>query len=153
MNSKLQVAGFLDNTTVNGPGLRSAIFLAGCSHNCKGCQNYAIQDYSAGEQKHVKEIIQAVKYNMPYITGVTLSGGEPFDQDISFLLEQLHNLGLNVWVYTGYTYEQLLEDKRPYIKQALQYINTLVDGKFDNTKTDNAPKYAGSINQRFIELN
>ena len=148
----LRVAGFYANSTVNGPGVRSVIFLAGCKHNCKGCQNKEIQDYNAGSIALVKDILKGVERNKPYLTGVTISGGEPFDQDISDLAKGLKDLGMNVWVYTGYTIEQLMKSSKDYIPTALQYIDVVVDGKFDITKTDNAPKYVGSTNQRFIYL-
>ena len=152
MKNQLQVAGFLDNSTVNGPGIRSVIFLAGCNHGCGGCQNKSIQDYTAGTLMSTNQIFLKVGSNKPFIQGVTFSGGEPFDQDFAKLAKQFKQNNLDVWVYTGYTLEELLADEREYIREAFKYIDVIVDGKFETANTHNAPKYAGSSNQRFIFL-
>lgn len=151
-NATLQVAGFLDNSTVNGPGIRSVIFLSGCYHNCEGCQNACIQSPSVGDCMKVSDLVTRVKENLAYINGVTISGGEPFLQDFTSLVKELKNLGLNVWVYTGYTYEELLSLPTKNIKEELKYIDVIVDGKFDINLTEGAPKYAGSTNQTFVSL-
>ena len=76
----LRVAGFLDNTMVNGKGIRSALFLSGCNHNCDECQNKEMQNASYGDDIEVEDILNRIKSNMPLIKGVTFSGGEPFEQ-------------------------------------------------------------------------
>lgn len=147
-----QLAGILDNSVVNGKGLRTVLFFSGCPHHCKGCQNAELQNYTIGKQASLEAIMRRVKENSPYISGVTLSGGDPFEQDLTQLLMALKEENINVWTYTGYTYELLLNDSRPYIKEMLKYVDVLVDGKYDENFTEDVPKYVGSSNQRFIIL-
>lgn len=149
---KLQVAGFLDNSLVNGKGLRSVVFLSGCRRNCKGCQNPCMQDFSYGDEVDSSEVLERIKSNIPLIKGVTFSGGDPFEQPqgVMELAKAVKELNLNVWCYTGYKYEELLEDKEK--AELLKYIDVLVDGPFEESLMENAPKYAGSSNQRILEL-
>ena len=150
--NNLQVAGFLDNSTVNGKGLRSVLFLSGCSHGCPGCHNKDMQDPSYGESIPTETIIRRIKDNMPIINGVTISGGEPFLQGSSLLplLKKIKALGLNCWVYTGYSYEQI--QAHSYFKQLLPWIDVLVDGPFiEKLLTYDIP-YIGSSNQRILNL-
>ena len=77
---KLQVAGFLDNSLVNGTGVRSVLFVSGCKHDCKGCHNDAMQNYRYGDNVEVDKIYNRIKRNVPLNKGVTFSGGEPFDR-------------------------------------------------------------------------
>ncbi|URZ05095.1 anaerobic ribonucleoside-triphosphate reductase activating protein [Clostridium felsineum] len=151
---KLTVAGFLDNSMVNGEGMRSVLFLSGCKRRCKGCQNVAMQDFKYGEEATVEEILNRIKSNMPIIKGVTFSGGDPMEQAeaLSKLAKDIKAEGLNIWCYTGYTYEELLEEKNKNKLELLKYIDVLVDGEFKEELMDNSPKYAGSSNQRIIRL-
>jgi anaerobic ribonucleoside-triphosphate reductase activating protein len=151
---KLKVAGFLDNTMVNGEGLRSALFLSGCKHNCEGCHNKAMQDYSYGDYIEVQQILDRINFNVPLIKGVTFSGGEPFEQakELSILAEKIKDYKLSIWCYTGYTLEQILESKDTDKLKLLEYIDVLVDGKFQKDLMKGALKYTGSKNQRIISV-
>lgn len=151
----LNVCGMLDNSLVNGKGMRFVLFLAGCPHHCPGCQNMNLQAYDSGEPLSVDAIFKKIEANMPIIDGVTLSGGEPFEQDATELLKMVKSVGLSVWVYTGYTYSELqeLSKTRSYINEMLTYIDVIVDGKFEKDLTEGAPRYVGSTNQHFILLN
>lgn len=148
----LQVAGFLDNSAVNGKGLRSVLFLSGCTHGCPGCHNIDMQDPGYGESIPIREIITRIKDNMPIINGVTISGGEPFLQGPALLplLKQIKSLSLNCWVYTGYTYEEILDNKN--FKQLLPWIDVLVDGRFEKELLTYDIPYIGSTNQRILNL-
>lgn len=148
----LQVAGFLDNSAVNGEGLRSVLFLSGCSHQCPGCHNIDMQDPSYGESIPLSGIIRRIKNNMPLINGVTISGGEPFFQSSTLLplLKEIKGLSLNCWVYTGYTYEEILAIKD--FKQLLPWIDVLVDGPFKKDLLTHDIPYIGSTNQRILSL-
>lgn len=150
--SNLQVAGFLDNSTVNGEGFRSVLFLSGCHHNCPQCQNLDMQAFDYGDQVSSDEILKRILKNKPLIDGVTFSGGEPFEQS-TFLIplaKAIKALDLTLWCYTGYTYEGLLE--MPEKKQLLKYIDVLIDGPFIVDLADPNLKYRGSSNQRVIQL-
>ncbi|HHX63122.1 MAG TPA: anaerobic ribonucleoside-triphosphate reductase activating protein [Epulopiscium sp.] len=148
----LQLAGFLDNSTVNGEGLRSVVFLSGCYHDCPGCHNGDMQNLDYGESLTHNEIITRIKNNMPIIKGVTISGGEPFLQydNLLPLLEEIRFLSLDCWVYTGYTYEQLLKDSN--FKQLLPWIDVLVEGPFVQDLLTTDLPYIGSTNQIILKL-
>lgn len=150
----LRAAGFLDNSMVNGKGMRSVLFLSGCKRRCPGCQNEAMQDFKYGEDVSAKEVLKRIKGNMPIIKGVTFSGGDPLEQaeNLIELSKEIKKLGLNIWAYTGYTYEQILGEKDKNKLELLKYIDVLVDGEFKQDLMENAPKYAGSSNQRIIRL-
>lgn len=152
---KLQVSGFLDNSLVNGEGLRSVLFVSGCPHNCRGCHNQEMQNYSYGESVDISKILDRIKNNIPIITGVTFSGGEPFEQAHALceIAQSIKALGLNLWCYTGYTLEQIKNSDDIYKQKLLEYIDVLVDGPFIEELKENAPKFAGSSNQRVIKLN
>ena len=130
----LQVAGFLEHSTVNGQGLRSVLFVSGCHHACVGCHNQAMQDANYGEQFTVDTLYKRILKNQPIIEGVTFSGGEPFEQPqaLADLAIRLKAVGLNIWCYSGYTYETLkvLALSNPSIDALLKEIDVLVDGPF-----------------------
>lgn len=151
---ELRVAGFLDNTMVNGEGLRSALFLSGCTHNCEGCHNKAMQDFNYGDYVQVQQILDRINLNLPLIKGVTFSGGEPFEQakELRILAEKLRDYKLSIWCYTGYTLEQILESKDMNKLKLLEYIDVLVDGKFEKDLIKGALRYTGSTNQRIIDV-
>ncbi|GAA0728524.1 anaerobic ribonucleoside-triphosphate reductase activating protein [Clostridium malenominatum] len=154
--TKLQVAGFLDNSLSNGPGIRAVLFVAGCNHNCIGCHNKAMQDFGYGEEVPIVHILDRIKNNVPVIRGVTLSGGEPFEQaeNLGKLARFIKNEGLDVWCYTGYTYEYIIDylDKFKGWRDLLNNIDVLVDGKFEEDKASENLKYKGSSNQRIIDV-
>lgn len=150
---KLRVGGILQSSLVNGKGARYVIFVSGCPHKCKGCHNDFMQDVTYGRDMNIYEIVMdIVKYkNAGLIDGVTLSGGDPFSQfeRVEDLIYELIQNGItDIWVYSGYTYEQA-KDISPYI---LENASVLVDGKFDDLVIDNNIKYRGSKNQRIIDL-
>lgn len=151
---KLQVAGFLDNSLVNGKGLRAVLFVSGCNHNCRGCHNQEMQNFNYGQSMDISQVLARIKENIPIITGVTFSGGEPFDQPhpLCKIAQSIKALGLNLWCYTGYTFEQIKNSHDPDKQKLLEYIDVLVDGPFVEKLKENAPKYTGSRNQRIIKL-
>ena len=148
----LQVAGFLDNSAVNGEGLRSVVFLSGCLHQCPGCHNKDMQDPCYGENISTEEVLSRIKDNIPLITGVTISGGEPLLQGptLLHLLKKIKSLSLNCWVYTGFTYEEISNHKD--YKQLLPWIDVLVDGPFKQELLTYDIPYIGSTNQRIMRL-
>lgn len=150
---KLKVAGFLDDSLVNGDGLRSVVFVSGCSHNCPGCHNVDMQSHEYGEEIEVDELLVRIKENV-IVRGVTFSGGEPMQQAEALceFAEKIKSIGLSLWCYTGYTYEDILNSDDEHRKKLLSYVDVLVDGPYMEELKDNAPKYAGSRNQRVIRL-
>ena len=153
---KLQVAGFLDNSLANGKGLRSVLFTSGCKHNCKGCHNKPMQSFEYGEEVPVSVVFDRIKSNKPLIKGVTFSGGEPFEQaeNLSKLAKLVKDEGINIWCYTGYTFEYMIKslDEKQGWRELLSCIDVLVDGKFEQDKWDAELKYKGSSNQRIIDV-
>ena len=151
---KLKIGGFLDNSLVNGDGIRIVIFVSGCIHNCKSCQNEFMQDFNYGDDILIDDIVQRIKKNMPIIKGVTFSGGEPFEsaEALSKLSERVKDLGLNIWCYSGYTYKEIISSGDKYKLRLIRLIDVLIDGKFDETLMEGASKYTGSSNQRIIDV-
>lgn len=146
----LRVLDILHGTVVDGPGLRSSIYFAGCKHHCPGCHNPESWDFSGGVEKTVDEIFYEIKENG---FNVTLSGGDPLFQDVdelTSLVKKIKSLGLNIWLYTGYTIEKVL-DLNIY-NELLKYIDVVVEGPFVMEKRDTSLFYRGSSNQRIVKI-
>ena len=142
-------------TIVDGEGIRFSIYLAGCSHRCKGCHNPESWNPSAGfpfTETAIKTMIDQINAN-PLLDGITFSGGDPFYNPKEFLpvIRKFHEYTkLNIWCYTGYTYETLLAD--PLRRPILDYIDVLVDGKFEQALYSPYLEFRGSSNQRILKL-
>lgn len=153
-NEMLRVAGFVKESTVDGPGFRYVIFTQGCPHHCKGCHNPDTHDFNGGTLVNINEIAMDINKN-PLLKGVTLSGGDPFMQAkvLSNLLKKI-DIRLSVITYTGFEYEYLIKnasDKNGYL-DLLEMTDVLIDSKFEESlKTDELP-YRGSSNQRAIDV-
>lgn len=139
------------DSILDGSGIRTVIWFQGCLHNCKGCQNPETHDMNGGMVVDIDEIKMKLK-NLKYQSGITLSGGDPFFQPEAALeiAKFAKNIGLNVWAYTGFTYEALLSDKSRL--DLLKYVDVLVDGKFMIDKKSLNCKFRGSTNQRLIDV-
>lgn len=148
---KLRVAGIIDESIVDGPGIRLVVFTQGCKHNCVGCHNPETHSFSSGELVDIDSIVEKVKSN-PLLDGITLSGGEPFEQatNCAILAKNIKELGLNVVTYTGFTFEEIL--KKENFRELLLYTDILIDGKFDISKKSLMLKFRGSTNQRIIDV-
>lgn len=146
----MRVLDIVAGTSVDGPGLRTSIYFAGCSHHCPGCHNPQSWDPLGGSPMTPAQILEVVEREG---FNVTLSGGDPLQQPPSELIELLQGiraLGLNVWAYTGYTFEQLA--RRHDLAPVLDLIDTIVDGPFVEALRDPALPFRGSSNQRIIPL-
>lgn len=139
------------DSILDGSGIRTVIWFQGCLHNCKGCQNPETHDMNGGMVVEIDEIKMKLK-NLKYQSGITLSGGDPFFQPEAALeiARFAKSIGLNVWAYTGFTYEALLSDKSRL--DLLKYVDVLVDGKFMIDKKSLNCKFRGSTNQRLIDV-
>ncbi len=142
-------------TIVDGEGIRYGIYLAGCRHRCPGCHNPVSWNREAGTpltEERIQEIIREILDN-PILDGVSFSGGDPFynPQDfLPFLRRIRQETRMNIWCYTGYTYEELCGF--PEGKEALPYIDVLVDGRFNKRLYAPDLKFRGSKNQRILHL-
>ena len=151
----MRIADVIQDSIVDGPGFRFVVFTQGCHHNCPGCHNPGTHDENGGREMAVEEIIREMRRN-PLTDGVTLSGGEPFLQPgpCADIAEAARADGLNVWAYSGWTFEQLLERGREDAATArlLRLLDVLVDGPFVLEKKSMEVKWRGSTNQRLIDV-
>lgn len=144
----------------NGDGVRTSLFVSGCNHHCKGCFNEIAWDFNYGKEfsyNTLKEILNSLKPD--YIAGLSILGGEPLDYKninvVSTVVGVVRKSFPNksIWVYTGYTYEDLLERNNLFTSLILNDIDVLVDGKFIEELKDISLKFRGSSNQRIIDMN
>lgn len=152
---KLKIAGIVEESIVDGPGIRFVVFTQGCSHNCEGCHNPQTHDFNGGKYVDIDEIINKIDEN-PLLKGVTLSGGEPFMQAkiLATMVKRIKNKKLNIITYSGFTYEQLLDranDENCFL-DLLNQTDILIDGKFEIKNKKEGLKYRGSSNQRAIDV-
>lgn len=145
----LRVIDIIDGTSVDGPGLRTSIYFAGCDHHCPGCHNPSTWDFRAGRDMSVGEIVEHIVEND---FNVTFSGGDPLYQyeALTILARAIKAAGKTIWCYTGFTYEQLASD--PRYSELLSNIDVLVDGPFILALRDTDLRFRGSSNQRIIDL-
>ena len=146
----LRILHIVEGTSVDGPGLRTSIYMAGCNHHCPGCHNPASWNPQGGEERTLDELMQVIAYNE---APVTLSGGDPLQQPDGTrdLISRIkHELGYNVWCYTGYTWEEIVND--PKLFKVVQELDVLVDGPFKMAERDISLRFRGSRNQRLIDV-
>lgn len=149
----IRIAGTVNDSIVDGPGLRFTVFTQGCRHRCPGCHNPETHDPKGGIETDTDQIIRKMLEN-PLLSGVTLSGGDPMEQPKPCLkiAKAAHQNGLNVWVYTGYTFEALMDRNDPDQMALLHETDVLVDGPFILAERSLELKYCGSRNQRIIDV-
>ena len=152
MNSSpiLRVVDIVDGTSVDGPGLRTSIYFAGCDHRCPGCHNPLTWDFCAGHDMTVDQLMARIIDND---FNVTFSGGDPLYQvePLTALAAAIKAAGKTIWCYTGFVYEDLLADER--YAPLLSLIDVLVDGPFMIDLRDPDLRFRGSSNQRILPLN
>lgn len=157
MTKMVRLAGKIDqDSIVDGEGIRSVIWFQGCSHNCYMCHNPETHDFNGGFLTNIEEVKEQIR-ELEFQNGVTFSGGDPMFQPEALyeLAKCCHECGLNVWCYTGFTFEKLIEMSKlkPIYKEVLGEIDVLVDGKFELEKKSFDVKFRGSTNQRIIDVN
>ena len=154
---KLRIASpVICDSIVDGPGLRMVIWTQGCKHNCKGCHNPQTHSLTKGYEVDTKEIINKMA-SLKLQQGITLSGGEPFLQPAPLveIAKEAKNMNLDVWSYTGFKFEELIDRKNPlYFEnvELLKYIDVIVDGPFIEEQRNLMLKFKGSENQRTIDV-
>lgn len=148
---KLKIHGIVEESIVDGPGIRYVVFMQGCNHNCKGCHNPKTHDINGGFLKDASEILASIKEN-PLISGVTFSGGEPMLHAglLSKLCDDILVLNKNIMVYSGFTYEQICNDDEKF--DFLKKCHILVDGKYEESEKSLLLTFKGSKNQRIIDI-
>lgn len=150
MSNTLQVLDIVEGTSVDGPGLRTSIYFAGCRHGCPGCHNPQSWDFHAGRAMTVDELMAIVVEND---FDVTFSGGDPLYQPLDALRElaqRIRHAGHTVWCYTGFTIDEIRND--PQYSALLNCIDVIVDGPFVEALRDTKLRFRGSSNQRIIAL-
>ena len=151
---EIRIFGTVEDSIVDGPGIRYSVFTQGCPHHCPGCHNPESHAFDAGEVRDTAELVEVMGRN-PLLDGITLSGGEPMCQPDACreLAEAAHALRMNVWCYTGYTWEQLHQENDPARMALLHAVDVLVDGPFLLAERSLELKFCGSRNQRLIDMN
>ncbi|MBQ4528589.1 MAG: anaerobic ribonucleoside-triphosphate reductase activating protein [Clostridia bacterium] len=148
---KIQIMNILNSSSVDGTGFRDVLFVSGCPHRCEDCHNPETWDYDAGIQTTLGEVYD--KLCQSSITNVTFSGGEPFEQSWALYhlaLALKENTNKTIWIYSGYTYEQIVFDKEK--RKLLELCDVLVDGKYEKDNTELNLRFKGSLNQRIIDI-
>lgn len=149
---KIRLAADLQtDSIVDGEGIRTVVWTQGCPHKCPGCHNPQTHDFNAGVLVDVEEVVDEIK-KLKGQDGITLSGGDPVCQSDACieLCKAAKEVGLNVWCYTGFTYEKMLLN--PKYRRLLDYIDVLVDGKFLLEEKSYDVYFRGSRNQRIIDV-
>ena len=148
----LNLSGIVQDSIVDGPGIRTTIFCQGCPHHCPGCHNPETWDFGCGTDVPVEDLVDVVRSN-PLCRGVTFSGGEPFAQAAGFakLAKLLKEAGYEVASYTGYTFEELLTGSEDQ-KKLLETIDILIDGPFLMAEKSLEIAFRGSRNQWILDV-
>ena len=151
----IRIAGLERESVVDGPGLRSVVFVQGCPHHCLGCHNPQTHAPDGGTLSATDEIWAKIAGN-PLICGITFSGGEPFlwGKELSLLGEAAHSRGWSVLTYTGYTFERLLEmaETDAGVDALLRVTDLLIDGPFVQSQRSLELLFRGSTNQRVLNI-
>lgn len=150
---KIKLAGTVKESITDGKGLRYTVFTQGCPHHCKGCHNPETWDGEAGEIWETDDIIEEFKRN-PLLKGITLSGGEPFSQAEACLelARRVHELGKDVTIFTGWTYDELKAMKEESVQELLEETDVMIDGRFIEEQKNLELLFRGSENQRLIDM-
>lgn len=144
-----RIMDVVEGTSVDGPGLRTSIYFAGCDHHCPGCHNPQTWPHDAGHDMTLSELLTIIKtanFN------VTLTGGDPVYQasKLKPLLQAIKEMGKSIWLYTGFTFEQL--QQMPQMLELIPLLEAVVDGPFIEELRDTSLPFRGSSNQRIIRI-
>ncbi|MDR0918790.1 MAG: anaerobic ribonucleoside-triphosphate reductase activating protein [Oscillospiraceae bacterium] len=152
--NRIKLAGVVDDSIVDGDGVRFTVFTQGCPHKCPDCHNPQTHDTNGGYWDTIENLFVRIASN-PLLDGVTFSGGEPFLQAdvLAVLAKQIHSLGLNIITYTGYRFEELYKNasSNNHYMDLINESDFLIDGRFDRNKKSYKFNFVGSSNQRIID--
>jgi anaerobic ribonucleoside-triphosphate reductase activating protein len=148
----IRISGIIEESYTDGEGIRCTIFTQGCAHNCYKCQNPETHEFGIGPFLDNNKILDYLKSN-PLLNGVTFSGGDPMYQaseckELAYRIK--HETSLNIWCYTGFTFEEVLKSES--MLEFLKYIDILVDGLYVDAERCLACRFKGSRNQRIIDV-
>ncbi|MCL2489075.1 MAG: radical SAM protein, partial [Oscillospiraceae bacterium] len=151
----IRLYGIAEDSIVDGPGIRLAVFGQGCPHRCPGCHNPGSHDPDGGFPVDTGLLLEKLRGN-PLYRGITLSGGEPFYQPepMAELARGARAMGRDVVCYTGYTVEYLLEhaDENPGWRALMEAVDLLIDGPYIEAERSLLLRFRGSANQRYIDM-
>lgn len=150
----MRLSGITPESVVDGPGLRFVVFAQGCPHQCPRCHNPESWPCDAGKEFSVRQVIRLLNQKKRIKRGITFSGGEPFLQaaELAQVALAARQMGWDVVTYTGFTYEQLMEDNDADRKALLAASDILIDGKYIHKLRDLGLPFRGSSNQRVIDV-
>jgi anaerobic ribonucleoside-triphosphate reductase activating protein len=149
--TEVMLLDVVDDTTVDGPGFRTALYASGCPHRCQGCHNPQSWEKSNGRAYAIDDVLERVK--AAEFANVTFSGGDPLCQVEAFtaLARRIREeTGKTIWCYTGFCYEQI--SASPRLSQILPFLDVLVDGPYDASHHDETLPFVGSSNQRLVDI-
>jgi len=149
--NKLSILNIVHDTTVDGPGFRTAIYGAGCKHQCSGCHNPHSWNINNGMDYSIEKLLDIIIQDE--FSNVTFSGGDPLMQVEGFAglaREIKEKTEKNIWCYTGFLYEQVLKSET--LSQILPFIDVLVDGRYIAALRNEDLQFRGSSNQRIIDV-
>ncbi|MBR4304170.1 MAG: anaerobic ribonucleoside-triphosphate reductase activating protein [Clostridia bacterium] len=150
--SELRIAGVVPESIVDGPGFRFTVFTQGCPHHCEGCHNPNTHDFSGGEVVDTDTLWERIKKDI-LLSGVTFSGGEPFEQagNLLDLARKIKGAKLELAAYSGYTFDELVAAGGDKL-ELLKLCDVLVDGRFVLAQRSLMLRFRGSKNQRLIDV-
>lgn len=153
LSNPIHLSGTISESIVDGPGIRFVIFTQGCPKRCFMCHNEETQSLTGGFHESMDKLVSQWRKN-PLLSGITISGGEPFLQpkEVLYLIDKALETNLNIVVYSGFYYEELLKMKNKYIQEILAKANYLIDGPFEHQLKNLNLLFRGSSNQRIIDL-
>lgn len=155
----LNISGVIFESIVDGPGVRVTLFTQGCSHHCKKCHNPQTHSFKDNilfnKDKKIKFFNDVNK--SPLISGLTITGGDPLDNDLYALIQFIEEYKFffpehDIWLYTGYTIEEITKGNNKLIDSLLKKIDVIVDGEYRDDLKDLSLSFRGSSNQRIIHL-
>ena len=148
-------ADLQSDSIVDGPGLRAVLWTQGCGHHCPGCQNPQTWDFNGGGLIPISVVKEAID-ELENQDGFTMSGGDPMFQPeaCNEIAKYVKEKGMNLWVYTGFTFEDLMKlaKTKPIYREFIERIDVLVDGRFIESKKNLSLLFRGSSNQRLIDI-
>lgn len=155
----MNICGYIPESINEGPGLRAVVFISGCTHRCPGCFSPHTWSFQAGKPFTLElqqQIIGEMAEN-PLLGGLTIAGGDPFFSaaETSKFVQRVRAAlpDFSIWIYSGYTWEEIIHSNHPEYLKLLQLCDVLIDGRFDQQQRDVSLLYRGSRNQRIVDIN